>query len=64
MQPAKPGVKTSELWVTVACVVLGALMASGVIAEGSQAAQIAGAILAALGAGTYSVSRGMAKSAE
>lgn len=48
----KPGYKTTEFWLTLATMVVGTLLASGVVAEGSDAAKWVGgaiAILAKLG---------------
>lgn len=59
----KPGYKTTEFWLSLVAVVLGALASSGSLADGSTAARVVGLAIAALGALGYSVSRGMAKSA-
>jgi len=58
----KPGIKTSEFWLTLFAQVLGALLASGVIAPESNWAKVAGAVLMGLTALGYGISRGMAKS--
>ncbi len=57
----KSGVKTTEFWITLVLVVLGAVLAAGLLPEDSAAARIVGAILAAAASFGYSVSRGLAK---
>lgn len=57
----KPGYKSSEFYLSAAAFILGALMASGVIAEGSAVAQAIGIAASALAAMGYSWSRGAAK---
>ena len=62
MQPAKPGYKTTEFWLSLVAMVVGFLAADGNLDPSSVTAKlvgIAGVVLAALG---YSVSRGMTKS--
>jgi hypothetical protein len=61
MEP-KPGVKTTEFWLSLLSVLLGAFMGSGLLPGDSPAVRGAGAILAALTALGYSISRGLAKS--
>lgn len=61
----KPGIKTTEFWLSAAAQLVGILYASGVIApEGTTPLEkviaIGVTVLATLG---YSVSRGLAKSA-
>lgn len=58
----KPGYKTTEFWLATAAMILGALFASGVISEGSQADKILGLAASILGTLGYQVSRGLAKS--
>ena len=58
----KPGVKSTEFWVTVSLSVLGALMASGLLAPDGSASQVVGAVISAGAAMGYNVSRGLAKS--
>ena len=53
----KPGFRTSEFWLSLAAVLLGALFASGVLADGGTAAKIAGLAASLLGALGYTVSR-------
>jgi len=67
----KPGPKTTEFWVTLVPVILGLAMTLGWLkpehVEGFTpwmefAAQILGAVMAALSGGAYAISRGVAKS--
>lgn len=62
VKPVKPGIKTTEFWITMVCMIIGFILESGVITEGSPAGVIAGAILQAAAAAGYAVSRGKAKS--
>lgn len=62
--PHKPGWKTTEFWLTLVSTVVGALMTSGLIADGSQGAKIVGLAAMVLGTMGYSVSRGMTKGAK
>ena len=63
----KPGIKTTEFWVSTIIAVFGVLVATGVITPEQNSAlsesvtQIAGAIMSAAGAFGYAVSRGNAK---
>jgi hypothetical protein len=60
----KPGVRTTEFWLTAAAETLGALMASGMLVDGSVVAQVVGIasmVLAGLG---YTWSRSIAKKGE
>jgi len=59
----KPGYKTTEFWLSLLAMLLGALMASGVIAEGSTVAQILGIVLAGLAQLGYTAGRAQVKSA-
>lgn len=59
----KPGYKTTEFWLSSAVVICGILMSSGVIAEGSQAAQIIGGIMTVLASLGYTGARAQAKNA-
>ena len=58
----KPGIQTTEFYISILAVALGGILASGIIPTDSPWAQGLGAIAAALGAMGYSVSRGQAKS--
>lgn len=57
----KPGYRTTEFYLASLAMLVGILLASGLIKDGSQADKIAGYIVAALGTFGYSVSRGLAK---
>lgn len=57
----KPGYRTTEFWLASIAMLVGILLSSGLIKDGSQANTIAGYIVAALGTLGYSVSRGLAK---
>ncbi len=59
----KPGVKTSEFWLSLVAVLLGAFLASDLMPAGHWAVKVAGIAAAALAAFGYSVSRGNAKAA-
>ncbi len=57
----KPGYKTTEFWLSVAAMLVGAALASGVFetdSGGDRILGLAATVLASLG---YTVSRGMAK---
>ena len=58
----KPGYKTTEFWLSLIAVVLGALVSQGVFANGSEAAKVAGIALIALASLGYTASRAMVKS--
>lgn len=60
----KPGFKTSEFWLMVAASILGILMASGVIVEGSIWYQIVGGAIAVLSGLGYTWSRTRVKTGE
>lgn len=60
----KPGYKTSEFWLTLAVVVLGALMASGLFGPEHWVASAIGMALAALKAMGYTASRAKVKFGE
>ena len=57
----KPGIKSSELYVTMIVVVLNAVLASGLLSDMPDALRITGAILAALSALGYATLRTSAK---
>lgn len=61
MKNEKPGYKTTEFWLTTVMAVCGILMASGIVIEGSQAAQIIGGIISALTTLGYTSQRGSVK---
>ena len=60
----KPGYKTSEFWLSLLVVLLGSLMASGIVADGGMVAKIVGGILSALAALGYTSGRSSVKKAE
>jgi len=45
----KPGWKTTEFWLSLLAIVLGAVAASGALPEGGLALQIIGGVMAILG---------------
>jgi hypothetical protein len=59
----KPGYKTTEFWLSLGAILIGALWASGVVSpDGTDAlSQAVGVAAATLGAMGYSIARGMAK---
>lgn len=63
MSETKPGYKTSEFWLSLVVVILGALAASGLLAEGPWV-KIAGVITTTLTAMGYGKFRTDVKSAE
>jgi hypothetical protein len=63
MNPTKPGWQTTEFWLALAAKLLGALLATGVIGDGTIAMRIAGVAAAVLTSLGYSVSRAVVKAA-
>lgn len=59
----KPGVTTSEFYISLGVIILGAIVGSGMFTPDSTVSRLIGAILAAAGALGYTVSRGMVKAA-
>ena len=57
--PVKPGLKSTEFWITICITILGAALA--LMPEGHWSHGVAGAVLAGLAGMGYSVSRGLAK---
>ena len=57
----KPGWKSSELYLSLLPTILGAVMASGLVADGSVAAKVIGAVLAVLGVLGYTAGRSFVK---
>ena len=55
--PPKPGYKTTEFWMSVAAVLMGAFVASGAVGLEGTAAQIVGLVEAALVALGYTGAR-------
>tara|TARA_Y100000310_G_C20151665_1_gene565033 strand:+ start:72 stop:266 length:195 start_codon:yes stop_codon:yes gene_type:complete len=60
----KAGWKTTEFWMSLAAVVLGAFMASGLLPVESPIVKSAGILAAVLGSMGYAVGRGIAKGGE
>lgn len=58
------GYKSTEFWMSLAAVLVGALLSSGVLADGSVWAQALGVVASMLGALGYTVSRSYVKAAE
>lgn len=59
-----PGYKTSEFWISLVTMLLGAVLASGIIGEGSQWERIIGAAVQVLAALGYTVPRAQLKKAQ
>ena len=57
----KPGIKTSEFWITVALIAIAAIAA--MVPSDTMVGKIAAAILAAAAVFGYNVSRGLVKAA-
>jgi hypothetical protein len=57
----KPGYKTSEFWLTLAVTIIGALMSSGILADGHIAMKVAGLAMSTLAALGYTASRANVK---
>lgn len=60
----KPGYKTTEFWLSLAAMVVGALFASGAISDGGLVAKVLGIIATILGSLGYTVSRTLVKGSE
>lgn len=60
-EEVKSGYKTTEFWLSFVAMLIGFLMASGFVADGSGTERAVAAVAAALAAAGYSVSRGKAK---
>lgn len=60
----KPGYKTSEFWLTLAAVVVGLLLASGVLTDSPTALKIAAFVASALASLGYQFNRSKTKVAE
>jgi len=59
----KPGHQTTEFYLSVLVALLGAFMASGLVADGSTAMRIAGMAMATLASLGYTASRASVKKA-
>lgn len=60
----KPGYKTTEFWLSLAAVVIGAAAASGAFPDESGVGKVIGILGATLAGMGYTVSRGNVKKAE
>ena len=54
---SRPGIRTTEFWLSAAATLGGIVLASGALAEGSVAAQIVGGLLSLLASLGYTASR-------
>jgi hypothetical protein len=63
-QPKKPGYKTTEFWLSLCALILGALIASGYIGDESGTSKVIAFAASALTALGYNISRGIVKKAE
>ena len=59
--PVKPGYQTTEFWLSAAAVIIGLLLASGVIQSGGTWDKVIGLAAAALSSMGYSASRATTK---
>lgn len=57
----KPGYKTTEFWLSLLVVVLGALLSSGALPDGSIVARAVGGVLAVAGSLGYTLARAREK---
>jgi hypothetical protein len=57
----KPGIQTTEFWLSSTATLLGIVMASGAIHDGGLAAQIIGGVLSVLAALGYTAARAKVK---
>jgi len=60
----KPGYKTTEFWLSLLAVLMGAVVASGVIPPQGPWSQVFGLLTSLLTAAGYTASRGFTKSTE
>ena len=60
---AKPGYKTTEFWLSLAAMVIGAGMASGSFGDESTLGKVIGLAASVLGALGYTITRGAVKKA-
>jgi hypothetical protein len=60
----KPGIKTTEFWLSLAAMVVGTMMASGVFADGSMPMKIGGMAMSILAALGYTYNRTKLKAPE
>ena len=64
LNDVKPGYKTTEFWLSAIATIVGLVLASGLIVEGSSVARIVGGVVAVLAALGYTASRAKIKSGE
>jgi hypothetical protein len=57
----KPGYKTTEFWLSMAAIIVGALLASGVLPADSVWLKVAGIVSSVLGAIGYTANRTVVK---
>ncbi|NRA40564.1 MAG: hypothetical protein HRU15_20635 [Planctomycetes bacterium] len=57
----KPGIRSTEFWLSTGATVLGIILASGAIPDGGMAAQIIGGIVSVLASLGYTASRTQVK---
>ena len=58
---AKPGPKTTEFWITIACTLIGTLMSAYGAYKSNDALVAIGGSIAGGSGGLYAISRGIAK---
>jgi hypothetical protein len=63
-QAVKPGYQTTEFYLSLISVILGAVISSGIVPETGPYSQIVGLIAAVLGSLGYTVSRGIVKQSQ
>lgn len=61
MSTKKPGIKTSEFWLTAIATAVNAMLVSGLFGDGSVEIKILGVVAITLSTMGYAVSRGIAK---
>lgn len=64
MEVVKPGYKTTEFWLSLAALLLGAITASGLIPLTGPVAQVVGLLVGLLSALGYTVQRGLVKATD
>lgn len=60
----KPGYKTTEFWMSLVAVLLGALFSSGAVVEGSSLASLLGIVTTVMASLGYTVSRSVVKTGQ
>ena len=64
MEPSKPAYKSTEFYLSLAAMLIGALLASGVFPDSSPWLKLLGAVSSILGALGYTASRTFVKATE